>query len=163
MSPLTAPAPARARPVRSRPAPAPAAQRRPRLRVVDDVAPRRSPHRARIVVVVAAMAAVASLFALAAFHAMLVSGQVALDELGSRVADEQARYESLRLEVASLESPGRVVAVAQEQLGMVPPEEVTWLPAPTVTPDRGPVTAGAAPEISQVSWGAVKPYLGGTR
>ncbi|HUF33375.1 MAG TPA: hypothetical protein VMN58_09240 [Acidimicrobiales bacterium] len=161
MSPLTAPAPVRSRPARSRPAPAP--QRRPRLRVVDEVAPRRSPRRGRLVVVVAAVAAVVSLFALAAFHAMLVSGQVALDELGSRVADEQGRYESLRLEVASLESPERVVAVAQEQLGMVPPEEIIWLPAPTGSPDQAPVTAGAAPEVSQVSWGAVKPYLGGTR
>ena len=64
---------------------------------------------------VAAMVAVASLLAMAALHAMLVAGQVRLDELQKEVAEEQSRYAVLRLDVAKLESP-RHVAVSYTHL-----------------------------------------------
>ncbi len=114
--------------------------------------------------VVAAVLAGVSLLALAGAHAMLVSSQVRLDELEQQAAEAQARHQSLRLEVARLEAPDRVVSTATERLGMVPPEAVTYLhpvispevsssslpPPPPATPADGPLP----------SWGSVKPYLG---
>lgn len=68
-----------------------------------------------------------SLFGLVASHVMLTQGQFRLDTLRTKTASEQARYERLRLKVAELESPSRIVATAQERLGMVPPPSVTYL------------------------------------
>lgn len=145
-------------PDRSRP-PAP----RPRLRLVDnsrmEQAARR--RRARRLGVAAAVVAVASLMALAATHATLVSNQVRLDALEQQAAEAQARHQVLRLEVATLESPARVVSVAAERLGMVPPEVITYLP-PVIGDEREPSPLGPAPEVASAAlpWGAVKPYLG---
>jgi cell division protein FtsL len=112
-----------------------------------------------------------ALFGVAVSHALLIEGQLELDRLDQQVATEQARYERLRLEVAELESPERILNDAQE-LGMVPPEDVTWL-----TPDQpagdgsgtGAAATGtgggdesAAGESPGTSWVDVKPYLGTT-
>lgn len=72
-------------------------------------------------------AVVASLFGLVASHVLLTQGQFRLDRLRARASSEQARYQRLRLQVAELESPSRIVATAQERLGMVPPPSVTYL------------------------------------
>jgi cell division protein FtsL len=161
MRPLTAPALSRS--TRPAPRPAPAASRpAPRLHVVDE-APRRRVRGTRLVVAAIVAVAVVLLFALAAFHAMLVAGQVNLDELRPTVAEEQARYESLRLEVARLEAPDRIVAVAQERLGMVPPEDITWLPTPAGSLPPPSTGEGAGTEVREIRWGAVKPHLGGSR
>lgn len=79
-----------------------------------------------------------SLFGLVASHVMLTQGQFRLDTLRARTATEQDRYERLRLKVAELESPSRIVAAAQERLGMVSPPSVTYL-SPT-----GAVSAAAS-------------------
>jgi cell division protein FtsL len=120
----------------------------------------------------------AALFAVAVSHALLIESQVRLDSLGEQVAAEQARYEELRREVAELESPERIVAEAQERLGMVEPNEVVWL-----TPDQPPPADGdadegdgaaeaaasggeggeEAAETPDTSWANVKPYLETTR
>jgi cell division protein FtsL len=103
------------------------------------------------------------LFGVAVSHALLIEGQLRLDRLDQQVAEEQARYERLRLDVAELESPERILTDAQE-MGMVPPQDVTWL-----TPDQAAATSatqgegeasgsGAAP--TGTSWEDVKPYLG---
>jgi hypothetical protein len=181
------PAPATAvRPARR---PGPAAPRRapestparPHLRVVDPnrLTRRARRRRARIVMVAATVVACASLFGLAAFHAMLVEGQVRLDQLEGRVADEQARYQRLRLTAAQLESPERIVAVAQSRLGMVPPPGVTYLsPSGAVadqvlaaerevddgtdpTDGRGDQAAAGRPGSTERGWATIKPYLGG--
>lgn len=144
-------------------------ERRPSLRVVDDsrvrLAARRK--RMRVLLTLTAVVVCASVFALAGFHAMLLQGQTRLDALNRAVAEEQVRYDGLRYEVAVLESPERIVAVAQEELGMVPPEDVEWL-APTATPPA-PSAAGdgqvAAGDDAgrQAPWAAIKPYLGSRR
>ncbi|HVE45576.1 MAG TPA: hypothetical protein VNA57_02350 [Acidimicrobiales bacterium] len=105
----------------SAPNPAP-----PPLRVVRP-APSRRPRRARVVTVLVAVGVLLGLFGLVASHVMLTQGQFRLDGLRARAAIEQARYERLRLKVAELESPSRIVATAQERLGMVPPPSVTYL------------------------------------
>jgi cell division protein FtsL len=73
------------------------------------------------------------LLALAAFHAELVSSQGRLDRLERQVAAQQHLYQSLRLEVARLEAPERVLNSAQYQLGMVPAGDPVFLnPSPEI-------------------------------
>jgi cell division protein FtsL len=62
----------------------------------------------------------------AAVHTTIVSGQRQLDRVDQRIADTSRQNQSLRLEVAELESPARIVEAATED-GMVVPEDVTWL------------------------------------
>jgi cell division protein FtsL len=145
------------------PARRPSRTRDPRhLRVVGQA---RRPRRRRLTRTVAACgvaAVVVAMFAVATCQAMLVEGQLRLDRLERRVADEQARYERNRLRVAELESPERIVTVARDELGMVPPDEVVYL-----TPDEpaagveGGLPAGSHAAASDVEagWEDVKPYL----
>ena len=116
----------------------------------------------RLIVTVAGLAAAGCLFALAAFNAVLVSGQGRIDRLERQVAEAQAQYSANRLKVAELESPDRIVRVAQERLGMVPPPDVTYLtPSEAVADEVGrPAEAPATTGESSRSWAAVKPYLG---
>jgi cell division protein FtsL len=72
------------------------------------------------------------LLALAAFHAALVSSQGRLDRLERQLSAQQHRYQSLRLEVARLEAPERVLSSARYQLGMVPAGDPVFL---TPSPD----------------------------
>lgn len=169
MSPVPVPVPA------ARPRPRPVADRPLRslrpvpLRVVGDVAPVR---RRGVVGLGAAAIAVfiLSLLGMAAFHAVLVTGQVRLDELQGAVAEEQSRYSSLRLEVAKLQAPGHVVKAAQE-LGMVPPGAPPAYLAPTNDLADEVAAASAAAEgvaaedesstaAAARTWETVKPYLG---
>lgn len=86
-------------------------------------------------------------FVVVACQVMLVQGQQRLDDLDRALGEQSDRYGELRLEVAELESPERIVAAATA-LGMVPPPEVTYL-----TP-RGAVTMPAgssAPGIDAAS------------
>ena len=138
---------------------------KPRLRLVDNTrleqAVRR--RRARRLVAAAAVLAVAALIALAGTHAMLVSNQVRLDALELQAADAQARHQALRLEVATLEDPARVVSVATERLGMVAPDVITYLEPVHVTqqdpPPPPPAAAQAEDASAALSWGGVKPFL----
>ena len=142
---------------------------RPHLTVVDEkrlvIARRR--RRARALLIVCSAIVVLSLFALAAFHAMLASGQADLDRLQARVSDAQAKYEKLRLDVAELEAPDRIVREAQERLGMVPPPGVTYLtPSATVSAEVGQAASSDPSSTStetgdRAAWAEVKPYLSG--
>lgn len=120
--------------------------------------------RARRLAVAAAVIAGLALVALAGSHAWLVTNQVRIDELQQRVDEAQARHQALRLQVATLEAPDRIVSVARDELGMVPPGDVTYVraaapPPPAPSSDRDPA-GPPAPEGAAPSWGAVKPYLG---
>ena len=162
-APVRAVAPRRAPGPRPRPQQQP--QGRPRLRIVEAPAARKR-RSGRSVLAIAGFVAVLCMLALAAFHAQLVTGQVELDELERQVAEEQARYAANRLEVAELESPERIVRVAQEELGMVAPAGLTYLsPSGAVVDEvRGadPSAAAAEPGDGAASWADTKPYLGGT-
>lgn len=151
----------------TRPATQPAVTARPRLRLVDnsqlEVAVRR--RRARRLLMVAGVVAIAALLALAGVNAVLVSNQVRIDTLEQQVVDAQARHQALRLEVATLEAPQRVVSAATERLGMISPDTITYVqPAPEGTqPSVGeptsPTEGAPASSASSTSWGTVKPYL----
>lgn len=108
-----------ARPPRPRPA-------RPALRVVPG-------HQRRgvvgTVVALTVLALFASLFGLAVFHTMLVEGQSTVDDLDDRLVVAESETERLRLQIAELESPERILTVATEDLGMVPPDDVVQLTA----------------------------------
>lgn len=123
-------------------------------RVNDSRRQRPAPNRPlRLALWTTALLTVGTIFGAAAFHVLLVQSQFRLDRVADRAFAQQQRYEQLRLEVARLAAPERVVATAQERLGMVVPPEVAYLmaPAPPVTdPASIPLTGG---------WAEVKPHL----
>lgn len=151
---MTAVAPAR--PPRSR------SGRRPPLEVVGPARTRATRagtlRRRRLVVCSAALVLGLCLLGIVASHAALAQGQFRLEELKSKAAAEQDRYQRLRLRVAELESPARVVAVAQERLGMVPPPEVTYLSPTGATPAPTP-PRHAGDEAASEDWPSVKRQL----
>jgi cell division protein FtsL len=116
-----------AAPPRVRPA-APAAPRhqRPRLELV---APPRHRWRLRTgpTFALGTVLAFAIAFLVVACQVVLVQGQQRLDRLDLEISSSSATYQRLRLEVAELESPERIVEAATTQLGMAPPPEVTYL------------------------------------
>lgn len=131
---------------------------RPGLRVVEpgELTPEARLRRHRRRVFIAGTIAVVSLFALVVFHAVLTQNQFELERLREQANAEQARFDRLRLQVAELESPARVVAAAHE-LGMVQPPEVRYL-APT-RPAASPADDGEPVEAGAEGWSAVKPHL----
>jgi cell division protein FtsL len=141
---------------------------RPPLRLVDDAraqaADRR--RRARLIAIVGSVVAAGIFFLLAAFNAMLVTGQSRIDELQEQVRAAQAEYSASRLETATLESPEHIVKVAKEKLGMVPPPVLTYLSpsegmAAQVAQGHDP-DASATPAGGDTAWAEAKPYLGAT-
>ena len=107
-----------------RPAPAfdDRARRRPTLEVVG---PRRR-FRTGPTVALGAVIAFAIAFALVACQVLLVQGQQRLDRVEADVITSTDRYDELRLEVAQLEAPERIVDAATD-LGMAPPDTITYL------------------------------------
>jgi cell division protein FtsL len=126
-------------PMHARPLPgrrAPEREEAPALRVV----PPRRRLRAGPTIVLGGLLAFATAFVLVALQTLLVQGQSRLDQFDTRIAEATDQQADLRLEVAELESPERIVAAATS-LGMVPPPGVTYLtPSGLVTvppPDTG--------------------------
>ncbi|MGA3221955.1 MAG: hypothetical protein ABSE77_23305 [Acidimicrobiales bacterium] len=74
-----------------------------------------------------------------ALHVLIAENQFRLDHLEQQAVVQQERYEKLRLQVAELEAPARIVSVAEGPLGMRQPGSVTYLPATSA-----PVAAGSA-------------------
>lgn len=125
IAPLTDPHRSRVRPASppgSQPGRTGATARRPDLRVVEAARPNRAGIYGAIVVLVI----FGTLFLNAGFHTTLVSGQQRLDSLNDQVLEQEQRNQRLRLEVASLESPDRIVEAAQRD-AMILPAEVHWL------------------------------------
>ncbi|HTT89323.1 MAG TPA: hypothetical protein VMF65_07180 [Acidimicrobiales bacterium] len=140
------------------------AQRR-HLRVVENQARRRAGRR-RLLVVLGIASAAAVCLALVALHVLIAENQFRLDNLQQQAAADQASYERLRLQVAQLEAPARIVSQAEGKLGMVQPASVTYLPATPsaatkttanrVTPDgtgrqEGDTTTGGRTSTSAVA------------
>ena len=136
----------RAEPVPQGPVAAPDA---PELEVITEE-PRRRRWSVTLIGWLTAVTVVVALFGMAAFHALIVQGQGSLDTVTRELEEARAETERLRLEVAELEAPERIVAEAERRLGMVAPSEVVYL-----APSRqaGP-SAAAGP-------GATTPGLGG--
>jgi cell division protein FtsL len=110
------------------PQPRPQPARRTPLRIVAPPDPEvRSRRRRRLIVAALVGLACAGLFAIVGVRVLLAQGQAPVDVLESKVTTAQAENQRLRLDVASLESPSRIVAEAQRRLAMVPPATVTYL------------------------------------
>jgi len=98
-------------------------------------------------------AAAALCLGLVGLHALIAQDQFQLDRLQAQVSAAQTSYEKLRLQVAQLEAPARIVSVAESHLGMRQPGSITYLPAPVTS--QGTVTA----RYGDADWPVVKPYL----
>lgn len=111
--------------------------------------------RTRLLLAGAAAGAVAIAFVLVYLHVVMAQRQFRLDSLSARVATQQASYSRLRLQVAQLESPQRIIATAEGTLGMRQPASVTYLSPASPVPVGGSL-AGAA----GVAGGSVAPPAG---
>lgn len=112
------------------------------------------------------------LLAVVISHVMLSQQHYELEQLERQAVQSQRRYDQLRLEVARLEAPDRIVDVATRRLGMVMPAEVTYL-TPTervVDPQEArnrAVADGDVPGADEQAvalnapsgWATVKPHL----
>jgi len=116
----------------------------------------------RLALVASAVLTVGTIFGAAVFHVLLIQHEFRLDQITKEATKEEARYEKLRLDVAQLSAPDRIVATAQQRLGMVVPPQVAYLMAP-VPKDSGAQNAEhddpAAPSLAG-GWAEVKPHLG---
>lgn len=83
--------------------------------------------------VVAVVVVFGSLLGIVIVQTFIVQNRVQLDTISSELSAEQALNQELRLEVIELESPERILDTAVRRLGMIRPEERTYLPG--IDPD----------------------------
>lgn len=155
---------------------APEPDKRPRRRAGRHLRPVERPSKKRspaVPAIVGAGIVIVALFALAAMHALLIGGQLRLDDLRREHASESEQVRRLRLEVAQLEAPDRVLEVARDRLGMVDPGEVGYLlpvgvdggdgepvrVEPAKTPPPPPVVEPSSPEERAVDASLTGPPL----
>jgi cell division protein FtsL len=111
----------------------------------------------RLALFATAVLTVGTIFGAAIFHVLLIQSEFRLDQINKEAAKEQVRYEKLRLDVAQLSAPERIVATAQQRLGMVVPPQIAYLMAPA-SPSADSDDP-AAPSLAG-GWAEVKPHLG---
>ena len=111
----------------------------------------------RLALFATAVLTVGTIFGAAIFHVLLIQSEFRLDHINKEAAKEQVRYEKLRLDVAQLSAPERIVATAQQRLGMVVPPQIAYLMAPA--PASANPDDPAAPSLAG-GWAEVKPHLG---
>ncbi len=116
----------------------------------------------RLALVTTGVLTVGTIFGAAVFHVLLIQSEFRLDKINREAAKEQVRYEKLRLDVAQLSAPERIVATAQQRLGMVVPPQVAYLmaPAPQGSGDQGASPDDPAAPSLAGGWAEVKPHLG---
>jgi cell division protein FtsL len=119
----------------------------------------------RLALLATAILTVGTIFGAAVFHVLLIQSEFRLDHLNKEAAKEEARYEKLRLDVAQLSAPERIVATAQQRLGMVVPPQVAYLmaPAPQDSAGQGATPDDPAAPSLAGGWAEVKPHLGTPR
>lgn len=114
---------------RNRSAPRPSG--RPRLRVVP---PPRKRHTVVFALLTIALCGV-SVFTTVAVNALAAGDAVRMRALEEAVAESERQYAELVAEVAHLEDPARVEAVAVDELGMVPADAARFLVIDAPIPD----------------------------
>ena len=116
----------------------------------------------RLALFATAVLTVGTIFGAAIFHVLLIQSEFRLGRINRDAAKEQVRYEKLRLDVAQLSAPERIVATAQQRLGMVVPPQVAYLmaPAPQGSGDQGANPDDPAAPSLAGGWAEVKPHLG---
>lgn len=92
--------------------------------------------RTRLLLVASIVLVGGSLFAVAAGQALVAAHQVQLDQAQQSLSSAVARDQNLQFTLSKLESPARIVGIAEGRYGMVVPESVVYLapvnPGPTV-------------------------------
>jgi len=143
---------------------------RPGLRVVP---PRVRRRRTAVVTIIAMTVMFAVMLGLAAFQTLIAQGQESLDHLRVQTSDAQVAFAKLRLQVAQLQSPSRIVSVAEQRLGLVPPNTIHYV-APTgdnalavqQAADSGanatPSSATTTTAPGDVDWSKLKSLVGST-
>lgn len=119
------------------------------LRVVRAVPRRR---RRRLAVTVAVAVSLVAVFGVVGFNTFLVQSQFQLEQIEKQLTAEREEFEQLRLETARLSSPERILSISRVELGMVDPEIVTHVNAPTQD-------APSEDDQSTRAWAEVKPFL----
>lgn len=102
---------------------------RPALGVVDrrHALERARRRQARLLVLLAAAVVAAGLTIAAFGHAMLAATQVRADTLAAQLNKALAVQQNLELEKANLETPTRILSIAEHRLKMVAPSGVSYL------------------------------------
>jgi cell division protein FtsB len=135
-------APAREAGLGGAPAPDPRPARAP-LRVLptEHLERRARRRRARLTLTVAASLVAGSLLGVVAINVMIAQDQLRLDRLDAQRNAALAQRGQLQLQLAQLQAPARIVAQAEQRLGMVVPPKLTY-----VSGNGAPVqsTAGGA-------------------
>ena len=98
-----------------------------RLVLPDELSPATRRRRARFLLAGVWLVSAVALLGVVAAHVVLAQQAFRMDKLQSKATSEQARNQALRLQVAELEAPSRIVAEAQQRLGMVTPPTVAYL------------------------------------
>jgi F0F1-type ATP synthase membrane subunit c/vacuolar-type H+-ATPase subunit K len=86
-----------------------------------------------------------ALFAVAGGQALVAAHQVALDQAQQSLSSAVARDQNLEFSLSKLESPARIVEIAEGRYGMVVAQSVVYL-APV---DPGPTVIAAARKTSR--------------
>jgi len=98
-------------------------------------------------VIVGAIVAVTLVFGVLLEQVVLAQSAFKLAHLRERLVEAEREQEELRLEAARLESPARIERYARDVLGMVDPQQVTYIVADIPVTDSGiarlPRRAGA--------------------
>ncbi|HXW81711.1 MAG TPA: hypothetical protein VEJ84_19555 [Acidimicrobiales bacterium] len=157
-------------------------EQRNHLRLIRQQESRRA-NRRRLLVSLGIACVAALCLGLVALHVLIAENQFRLDQLQQTASSEQESYERLRLQVAELEAPARIVSEAEGRFGMVQPGSVTYLPAVSATSQAtasagNGTSAGAgddqpSTDVSQsqggipapegdADWPSIKPYLSGS-
>ena len=124
--------------------------------------PQAQPRRARsarqnrrLLVTLCTLLTVGLSFSVVASQVSVAQNQDRIDHLNRQLTEQQARYDRLRYKVAELESPERVVAAAQDKLGMVEPANVNY-----VAPPEGVDASANADDLTNApDWQNVKSKL----
>jgi cell division protein FtsL len=77
-------------------------------------------------------------------NVVVTSRQFRVDSLSSAVSSAVAENQNLQLQRSQLESPGRIISIAEHRLGMVMPKSVTYLPAQPLPAAPASKTKGGA-------------------
>jgi cell division protein FtsL len=108
----------------------------PDLRVYspEDRFARSERRRARILLAMAAAVIAIAFLIVGAANIVVTSRQFHVDSLSAAVSAAVVENQDLQLQRAQLETPQRIISIAEHRLGMVMPKSVTYLPAQPLPP-----------------------------
>lgn len=109
-------------------------------------------------VVLLFVALLATMFAVAGAHTVLISQQAGIDRTNARISAAEARAEELRVQLAELQSPQYVTMRASTALGMIPaPTPVYLQPRPTDDERAAEIPASTPTTIARAAAPATPP------